>query len=92
MGLFTEVLLLPLAPVRSVIWVADRMRETAENELRDPAMLRARLALLNEAYEQGQIGEEEFEREEERLLDLLESRPGGAPAATDVRRPPGIHS
>ncbi|MCM2579966.1 gas vesicle protein GvpG [Streptomyces meridianus] len=88
MGLFTEVLLLPLAPVRSVIWVTDRLQEAAENELRDPAVLRARLALLNEAYEQGQIGEAEFEREEERVLDLLESRP--APARTDVRQPPGM--
>lgn len=91
MGLFTEVLLLPLAPVRSVIWVADRIRDTAENELRDPAMLRARLALLNEAYEQGQIGEAEFEREEERLLDLLETRPGAPAARTDVLQPPGMH-
>lgn len=89
MGLFTEVLLLPLAPVRSVIWVAERLQETAENELRDPAVLRARLALLNEAYEQGHIGDDEFEREEERLLDLLETRPGAPVARTDALRPPG---
>ena len=89
MGLFTEVLLLPLAPVRSAIWVAGRLQDAAENELRDPAVLRARLALLNEAYEQGQIGEDEFEREEERLLDLLETRPGSPTARTDALRPPG---
>ena len=89
MGLFTEVLLLPLAPVRSVIWVAGRLQDAAENELRDPAVLRARLTLLNEAYEQGQIGEDEFEREEERLLDLLETRPGSPTARTDALRPPG---
>ena len=89
MGLFTEVLLLPLAPVRRAIGVAGRLQDAAENELRDPAVLRARLALLNEAYEQGQIGEDEFEREEERLLDLLETRPGSPTARTDALRPPG---
>ncbi|MET8677844.1 gas vesicle protein GvpG [Streptomyces sp. NPDC004647] len=74
MGLFTELLLLPLAPVRSVMWVAERLADAAENELHDPAALRAQLAALNQALEAGDIGVEEFEREEERLLDLLELR------------------
>ncbi|MGI5348912.1 gas vesicle protein GvpG [Streptomyces sp. CA-250714] len=72
MGLFSGVLLLPLAPVRGVEWVADRLLEAAERELCDPATLRARLAELNRAYEAGEISEEEFEREEDRLLDQLE--------------------
>ncbi|GAA2450345.1 gas vesicle protein GvpG [Streptomyces macrosporus] len=75
MGLFTEILLLPLAPVRGVVWLADRVADVAERELCDPAALRLRLAELNEALEAGEIDEEEFEREEERLLDLLEQRP-----------------
>lgn len=72
MGLLTEVLLLPLAPVRGVTWMADRLAEAAEREMNDPAVLRARLAALNEALEAGDIDLEEFEREEERLLDRLE--------------------
>ncbi|MET9858463.1 gas vesicle protein GvpG [Streptomyces smyrnaeus] len=76
MGLFSGVLLLPLAPVRGVEWVAGRLLEAAERELCDPATLRARLGELNRAYEEGELSEEEFEQEEERLLDQLEQ---GAP-------------
>ncbi|MER5968316.1 gas vesicle protein GvpG [Streptomyces sp. NPDC002055] len=74
MGLFTELLLLPLAPVRGVLWVTEQMAEAADQELRDPGVVRARLVALNEALEAGEIGVEEFEREEEKLLDLLEQR------------------
>jgi hypothetical protein len=77
MGLFTTVLTLPLAPVRGVAWVADRIGQAADRELRDPAVIRARLVALNEDLENGLIDEGAFEREEDRLLDLLEDRPGG---------------
>jgi hypothetical protein len=87
MGLLSGVLLLPLAPVRGVGWVAERLLDAADRELCDPAVLRARLAALNNAYEGGEMDEDEFEREEERLLDLLEHQtPAVVPrtvAATD---------
>ncbi|WP_051941286.1 gas vesicle protein GvpG [Phaeacidiphilus oryzae] len=75
MGLLSGVLLLPLAPVRGVAWVAERLGDAADRELRDPAVVRARLRALNDALEAGEIGTERFEREEERLLDLLEAEP-----------------
>ncbi|MFI6348172.1 gas vesicle protein GvpG [Streptomyces sp. NPDC050560] len=78
MGLFTGLLLLPLAPVRGVGWIGERLLDVAERETCDPAVLRTRLAALNHAYEQGEISEEDFEREEEHLLDLLER---GTPTA-----------
>lgn len=74
MGLLSGVLLLPLAPVRGVVWLADRLGDAAERETRDPDVLRARLRLLNQALEDGEIDQERFEFEEERLLDLLEGR------------------
>ncbi|WBB62515.1 gas vesicle protein GvpG [Streptomyces sp. WMMC500] len=77
MGLLSGVLLLPLTPVRGVEWVADRLLDVAERELYDPGTLRVQLGELNRAYEAGELDEEEFEREEERLLDLLEG-PGMA--------------
>ncbi|MCD0485931.1 gas vesicle protein GvpG [Streptacidiphilus sp. ASG 303] len=83
MGLLTGILCLPLAPVRGVVWVADRAVEAAACEVRDPTVLRARLAALNQALEDGEIGMEEFEKEEDRLLDLLEGRQPG------MVRPPG---
>ncbi|CAM5683948.1 Gas vesicle protein OS=Streptomyces antimycoticus OX=68175 GN=SSPO_041630 PE=4 SV=1 [Streptomyces antimycoticus] len=75
MGVLSQVALFPLAPVRGVVWIAERVRDVAEEELCHPSVLRARLAALNEALELGAIGPEEFDREEDRLLDLLERVP-----------------
>lgn len=71
MGLITGLLTLPLAPVRGVVWVAEKLNDAAERELHDPAVLRTQLAVLNQELEAGDISLEEFEREEERLLDRL---------------------
>ncbi|MFF9686974.1 gas vesicle protein GvpG [Streptomyces sp. NPDC014623] len=71
MGLFTGLLLLPLAPVRGVIWVAEKVNETADRELHDPGVIRAQLAALNQELEDGNVSLKEFEREEEKLLDRL---------------------
>lgn len=79
MGLFSALLTLPLAPARGVFWVADQMVRAAEQEQTDPAVVRARLAELNKEFEDGLIGEEEFERAEECLLDLLVDHPIGTP-------------
>jgi gas vesicle protein GvpG len=86
-GLISGVLLLPLAPVRGVEWVAGRLLDAAEQEWSDPSAVRARLAALNRALEEGTVSEEDFEREEERLLDLVEQEhPLGA--SRDVRGTP----
>ncbi|MFJ4501013.1 gas vesicle protein GvpG [Streptomyces sp. NPDC088864] len=71
MGLITGLLTLPVAPVRGVVWVAEKLNEAAERELSDPRVLRAQLAVLNQELEAGDIMLEEFEREEDRLLDRL---------------------
>ncbi|MGE9693361.1 MULTISPECIES: gas vesicle protein GvpG [unclassified Streptomyces] len=74
MGLVGGVLLLPLAPVRGVAWVAGQIADEAERRLYSPAAVRARLAALNSAFEAGEIDEAAFEAEEDHLLGLLESR------------------
>ncbi|XCM28415.1 gas vesicle protein GvpG [Streptomyces parvus] len=71
MGLISGLLLLPLAPARGVVWVAERLQETAERELYDPGVLRAQLAELNRELDEELIDLETFETEEERLLDRL---------------------
>jgi gas vesicle protein GvpG len=96
MGLLSGVLLLPLTPVRGVVWLADRLVDAAERETRDPDVLRTRLRLLNQALEDGEIDQATFEREEERVLDLLEGRPATGPTprppTTPSTTPPeGIH-
>ncbi|MBW5252374.1 gas vesicle protein GvpG [Streptomyces poriferorum] len=84
MGLITGLLTLPIAPVRGVVWVAEKLNDAAERELHDPAVLRTQLAVLNQELESGDISLEEFEREEERLLDRLHAARGG-PAQSDRR-------
>lgn len=81
MGLLSALLTAPLTPVRGVAWVADQLAEAADREVNDPAAVRARLAALNQALEDGDIDLAAFEREEDRLLDRLEARTG-PPEAT----------
>lgn len=72
MGLFTQLVTLPLAPVRGVVWTVDRVLEAAEKEYYDPALVQADLAELERQLLAGQIDEETFDRREDELLDRLE--------------------
>lgn len=71
-GLFTHLATLPLAPVRGVAWVMERVVEAAENEYYDPAPIERELAELERALLAGDIDEETFDRREDELLDRLE--------------------
>ncbi|MFC7840777.1 gas vesicle protein GvpG [Streptomyces sp. NPDC001046] len=73
MGLVSGLLLLPLAPVRGTLWVADHLLQEAERLSTDPRAVHARLAELDRALEAGEIDEAAFEAEEERLLARLGS-------------------
>ncbi|KUM85621.1 MULTISPECIES: gas vesicle protein GvpG [Streptomyces] len=72
MGLIGEVLLLPFAPVRGSGWVIKQVLNEAERLYYDPATVRAELARLEERLEAGEIDEEEFDRQEDELLERLE--------------------
>jgi hypothetical protein len=72
MGLITNILTLPLAPVRGTAWVIDQVLLTAEREYYDPEPVHAELAELEKELLSGRIGEEEFDRREDELLDRLE--------------------
>jgi hypothetical protein len=72
MGLITQILTLPLAPVRGVVWVTDRIREQAEGEYYDPAPVHRALAELEAQLTAGEIDDETFDRREDELLDRLE--------------------
>ena len=72
MGLFTGLLLLPLAPLRGTVWIAERLMEYAENELGDEPTARRLLAEAELAYESGELTEAEYEAVEDELLERLE--------------------
>ena len=76
MGLITGLLTLPLAPVRGVAWVGEQIAAEADRELNDEARVRSEIARLGVELELGRIDEEDYERQEELLLDRLEQARG----------------
>lgn len=69
--MLTGLLTLPLAPVRGTIWVAERMLEEAERQLNDPAAIEQQIVEAEEAFDRGELSEEEFEQIEEELVQRL---------------------
>ncbi|WP_030234880.1 gas vesicle protein GvpG [Streptomyces sp. NRRL S-350] len=75
MGLITGLLTLPLAPVRGVVWVAEKLHEQALRELNDPALIRRRLMDVQAAREAGAISEEDADAQEAELVQRLWTAP-----------------
>ena len=71
MGLISNLLLLPLAPVRGVVWVAEQIEEEAERQWYDPATINAALDDLDARREAGLISDEDADRLEEELVQRL---------------------
>ncbi|MGZ6140025.1 MAG: gas vesicle protein GvpG [Myxococcaceae bacterium] len=68
MGLFTGILLLPLAPVRGVAWIATQVAAEADRILAEQGDPRRLLGDLEQARTRGEISEEEYQAAEETLL------------------------
>ena len=77
MGLLGNVLLLPLAPVQGVLWVARLLQDLATEELDDPDRLRSKLAEAEEAHRRGEISAQELEDVEEAIFTRLMSMQTG---------------
>ena len=72
MGLLSGLVLLPLAPLRGTIWVAERLAEYAAEQLDDERAIRKLLVDAEAALEAGELTEAEFDHIEDELLDRLE--------------------
>lgn len=72
MGLLSAILTLPVAPIRGVSWVLDKVTRAAEQEYYDPGPVQEALATLEREREEGRIDDEEFEEREALLLRRLE--------------------
>ena len=71
MGLITGLLLLPLAPVRGTVWIAEQILEQAEAEFYDEGVIHAQLMEIQAAREAGEIDEETAAEAEDILLERL---------------------
>jgi hypothetical protein len=83
MGLITGLLTLPLAPVRSTVWLAERIQEQAEAELYDESTIRAGLLELEELRRTGEIDENEVAEAEDALIERLFALRGDAAGERD---------
>jgi hypothetical protein len=68
MGVLSAVLLLPLAPIRGVVALAEVIQRRVDQELNDPATTRRQLEALEEARERGEISPEEEDEAQDEIL------------------------
>jgi hypothetical protein len=80
MGLITGLLTLPLAPVRGTVWVAEKLQEQAEAEMRDETAIHAGLLELQALRETGEFDEAEIAAAEDALIEEL----------VEIRRAEGV--
>ena len=71
MGLLKEIALLPLAPVRGTVKVAEYLAEEAERQLYDEDSIKRELLQLEIESDEGRLGEAERAAKEDELLERL---------------------
>lgn len=73
MGLLKGLVLLPLAPVHGVVWVAGQIQAQADREMLGPEAILQELGRLQTSVDEGLISEEDYLEAETELLDRLEA-------------------
>lgn len=73
MGLLRGLVLLPLAPVEGVVWVAQQIQAQVDREMLGPDAVMRELADLQAALDAGEIDEDRYLEAETELLDRLEA-------------------
>jgi len=71
MGLFKELVLLPLAPARGTAWIAEQLTEEVDRRLYDEDNIRREMIELEIDETEGRISDAERARAEDDLLDRL---------------------
>jgi len=61
-----------MAPLKGVIFIAEKINEVIEKETSDEGAIKERLMSLQLKFEMDEISEEEYDRREDELLGLLE--------------------
>lgn len=61
-----------LAPLKGVIWIAQKLNDMAQKELTDTDNIKEKLIALQLKYELDEISEEEYNEEEKKLLMRLD--------------------
>jgi hypothetical protein len=59
-------------PLKGIIFLAKKINEVIEKENSDEGAIKERLMALQLKFEMDEIGEEEYDRQEDELLNMLE--------------------
>ena len=62
-----------LAPLKGVIWVGKKLNEAAVKDFSDEGKIKEELMKLQLQFELDEINEEEYTKEENKLLERLEA-------------------
>jgi len=62
-----------LAPLKGVIFIAEKINEVIDKEMSDEGAIKERLMALQLKFEMDEINEEEYDEKEDELLQLLEN-------------------
>lgn len=60
-----------LAPLKGVVWIAEKIQELTEKELTDQDKIKEKLMALQLQFELDEITEEEYDKQENELLTKL---------------------
>lgn len=61
------------APLGGLLWIAEQIEERATTELEKTENLQKRLTTLQLRFDLGDISEEEFNRQEQEILEAMEA-------------------
>ncbi|AFM15550.1 Gas vesicle protein G [Mycolicibacterium chubuense NBB4] len=84
MGLLSGIAMLPLAPVRGVVALAEVIQRQVEQEMNNPANTRRQLEALEEARERGEITPEDEHEAQQQILQarVTPAAPAQSPPET----------
>jgi hypothetical protein len=68
-SLIKELLLLPIAPVRGTLWVAERISEEVEREHSSGGAAVEQLDRVEQAKERGEVDEKEAEERQDQIIE-----------------------
>jgi hypothetical protein len=74
-GLIRELVLLPVAPLRFTVWVADQVADEADRQQYSPAAGVQQLEEIGEARETGELDEQEAEELEGEIIEQQMTAP-----------------
>jgi len=61
-----------LAPFKGIIFIAEKIDELIQKEISDEGRIKERLMALQLKFEMDEISVEEYDRQEEELLEMIE--------------------